>query len=295
MTDNAPAKSGFFRTLARFFLVRLLLLGVPLIVVLGGVEAAMAILPDKNPAYATDAFYYAGAAVAALATIALYLLLIRLLEGRGARELALGAGIPLAVVGILLGAALFVGIYLVFGALGYATWDGTYTLTALAMPFAFSVAAGVGEELIFRGGVFRIFEDSFGTLIALLLSAALFGAIHAGNPNATLTSSVAIAVEAGLLLALAYAAARSLWLPIGLHFAWNFTEGGVFGAAVSGNAVHGALNVPVTGPDLITGGSFGPEASLVAVAVCLALSLIFAIITIRSGRWKPLSFRLLLD
>jgi membrane protease YdiL (CAAX protease family) len=217
------------------------------------------------------------------------------MERRGARELSLGAGIPLAILGALLGLALFVAVYLIFGALGFAKWDGTYVLAGLAPALALSIVSGVGEELIFRGGVFRILEDSFGTLVALIVSAALFGLIHAGNPAASTFSSVAIALEAGVLLGLAYTVARNLWLPIGLHFGWNFTEGGIFGAAVSGKEIHGAMNVPLEGPELLTGGAFGPEASIVAVGVCLLLSLIFAIIAVRSGRWKPLSFRLLLD
>jgi hypothetical protein len=90
------------------------------------------------------------------------------------------------------------------------------------------------------------------------------------NSGATTVSTVAIALEAGVLLGAAYAACGSLWLPIGLHFGWNFTEGGVFGVAVSGRkAGAGIVNMPLSGSALWTGGQFGPEASLVAVAVCL--------------------------
>lgn len=295
MSDGAPARSGFFRTLARFFLLRLLVFAFVLLLVYAGLQVLGYVVPKDHPEFRNDAFQYAMAAASALLSLAAYTLLVRLFEGRGAKELSLGIGIPLAVLGALIGLALFVVIYLIFGALGYAKWDGTYTLAGLAPALVLSIVSGVGEEVVFRGGIFRILEDSFGTLVALLLSAALFGAIHAGNPNASTLSSVAIALEAGILLGLAYTAARNLWLPIGLHFGWNFTEGGIFGAAVSGKEVHGALNVTVEGPVLMTGGAFGPEASLVAVAVCLTLSLIFAIITIRGGRWKPLSFRLLLD
>jgi membrane protease YdiL (CAAX protease family) len=74
--------------------------------------------------------------------------------------------------------------------------------------------------------------------IALLVSAAVFGRVHAGNPGASWVSSLSIALESGVLLGLAYAATRSLWLPIGLHFGWNFTAGGIFGAAVSGGTIQ---------------------------------------------------------
>ncbi|MEO8926756.1 MAG: CPBP family glutamic-type intramembrane protease, partial [Caulobacteraceae bacterium] len=136
---------------------------------------------------------------------------------------------------------------------------------------------------------------SLGTAAALLLSAAMFGALHAANPGATLVSTAAIAIEAGLLLALAYAATRNLWLPICLQAAWNFTEGGIFGAAVSGHAGTGLLKTTVLGPPLLSGGVFGPEASIVVVGVCLILSLAFFVRARRNGAWKPPAFRMMLE
>ena len=97
-----------------------------------------------------------------------------------------------------------------------------------------SLAAAVGEELLFRGAIFRIAEEWLGTTAALIISAVLFGAAHGLNSGATPISVAAIALEAGVLLGVAYSASRSLWLPIGMHFGWNFTEGGLFGASVSG-------------------------------------------------------------
>ena len=86
--------------------------------------------------------------------------------------------------------------------------------------------------------------------------------------------------------AAAYAATRSLWFPIGLHLGWNFTEGGIFGVAVSGGpAAKGMLSVSLAGPTLLTGGRFGPEASLVAIALCLAAAAVLLIVTVRNGGW----------
>jgi hypothetical protein len=268
-------------------------------VILLTVYAGMQILPilvAKNyPEFDSDLLALASAGALSLVLLVLYALLVRLLERRSASEISLLPGAPLALGGAILGLTLFVLVYLVFAALGIAHWDGTYTLLGLAPAVALALGSGVGEELVFRGGIYRVLEDSFGTLIALVLSAALFGLIHGANPGATTLSTVAIALEAGALLALAYAATRNLWFPIGLHFGWNFTEGGVFGAAVSGTHIQGATAIPLSGPDLLTGGAFGPEASLVAVAVCLAAALGLAIITVRTGRWRKLRFKLLLD
>ena len=79
------------------------------------------------------------------------------------------------------------------------------------------------------------------------------------NPEATWIAVLCIAVEAGVLLAAAYITTRRLWLPIGLHFAWNFTQGGIFGVPVSGFRVRGLLKSTLTGPELLSGGAFGAE------------------------------------
>ena len=90
--------------------------------------------------------------------------------------------------------------------------------------------------------------------------------MHLVNPDATLWGAIAIAIEAGCMLAACYAATRNLWVPIGLHFGWNFAAGGIFSTVVSGNgASQGLLDATTSGPALLTGGDFGPEASLYTV------------------------------
>ncbi|HEX4861358.1 MAG TPA: CPBP family intramembrane glutamic endopeptidase, partial [Rhizomicrobium sp.] len=111
---------------------------------------------------------------------------------------------------------------------------------------------------------------------------------HLGNHGATLTSAAAIALEAGILLGVCYMAVRNLWLPIGLHFGWNFAESGIFGSIVSGNAFKGVFATTMTGPELLTGGAFGPEASVVAVAVCGTAALVILSVALRRGEWKAL-------
>ena len=135
---------------------------------------------------------------------------------------------------------------------------------------AIAIEAAVGEEIVLRGVVYRRLEERLGAALALLVSASVFGLMHAGNPGANWVSTLAIALESGLLLGLAYAATRSLWLPIGLHFGWGFTEGGIFGAAVSGGKYSGLIDAPLAGPPWVTGGAFGPEASVAALVISLA-------------------------
>src|SRR5579872_80107 len=135
--------------------------------------------------------------------------------------------------------------------------------------------AGIGEETLVRGFVFRIVEIAGGSWTGILVSSALFGAGHAFNPGATFISSIAIALEAGVLLAAAYVVTGRLWFPIGLHTGWNFTEGTLFGMSVSGHDTNpGLLAGTLKGPAILTGGAFGPEASILAVAVCLAVAVL---------------------
>ncbi len=195
-----------------------------------------------------------------------------------AKGAIIGAGLFSATIGMLWAA----GCYHVSGISGWSV---------IFAPLAASLFAGFAEELVLRGIFFRIVEEWLGSWISLAASALLFGLLHLGNPHATLVSALAISLEAGLLLAAAFMLTRTLWLPIGIHFAWNFTQGGIFGVAVSGNEVAGLLRGELAGPELLSGGSFGAEASLFAVAVCLTAGLLFLAAAIRNGRivrpaWK---------
>lgn len=234
------------------------------------------------------------AVILGVVLIALYFALVWAMERREARELIPGS--RQALVGTALGFGLFCTVFLLLLAAGVARWRGLAAHFDVIPVLAASLLAAIGEELAFRGGVFRILEDSFGTTAALALSAAIFGLLHALNPGATIASTAAIALEAGLLLGAAYAFTRNLWLPIGLHLGWNFTEGGVFGVSVSGFApAKGLFAVSLAGPRLLTGGRFGPEASVVAVAVCLAAAVAFIVLTVRRGRWVPARARMVLE
>lgn len=227
-----------------------------------------------------------------LALIGFYRLLVRWMERRSADEMLLERAPGGLVAGTVLGAGLFCAVYAVLWALGVASFKGVGATDGLATAFAISLLAGFGEEMIFRGVVFRLFEEGFGTTVAVLLSGAIFGALHGINPHATLASSAAIAVEAGFMLAAAYALTRTLWVPIALHFAWNFTEGGIFGAAVSGGKIKSLLLVPLQGPTYLTGGEFGPEASVAAVGVCLTAAIVMLVLAAQRGNWRPMRLRL---
>ncbi len=145
------------------------------------------------------------------------------------------------------------------------------------------VAAFV-EEIITRGIIFRITEESLGTWLAVVISALFFGLSHIFNPESSWFAALCIAVEAGVLLAAAYITTRRLWLPIGLHFAWNFTQGGIFGVPVSGGRVDGILESSLSGPERLSGGKFGAEASIFAVLVCTSMAIYLIVRAVRNGQ-----------
>ena len=217
----------------------------------------------------------ATAAVVAAAAAA-YGLLVRVIERRRISELSMrGAGAELAA-GVAVGGFLFSTVIATLWLLGFYRVTGVGAWSAAAGALAGSVVSGAVEEILFRGVMFRNLEDLVGTWAALVASAALFGLLHIFNPHSSPWAAAAIAIEAGVLLAAGFVLTRRLWLVMGIHFAWNFTQGGIFGVAVSGGHASGLLTSTLTGPPLMSGGEFGAEASDVAVAICLAAGFVFA-------------------
>jgi len=179
------------------------------------------------------------------------------------KGLGIGFGFFVAVVAVML----LTGLYKVDGI-------GMEHPASLLSAFMMFLTVAIGEEIIFRGVLFRWVDEKWGFAAALISSALLFGIMHL--PQGTLWSSIAIAIEAGLLLGAAYKYSGTLWLPIGIHWAWNFTEGNIFGFEVSGlNSGESLIHPTVSGPDILTGGVFGAEASVITAVLGLALSVWF--------------------
>jgi membrane protease YdiL (CAAX protease family) len=141
--------------------------------------------------------------------------------------------------------------------------------STLIIPFTVAFTVAIIEEILLRGIVFRITEEKWGSAIALIISGVIFGGLHLVNPHVTLVSILCITIV-GVLLGAAYLYYRSLWVPIALHFAWNFTQNGIFGAITSGNEKTASLfTTQINGPAILTGGQFGPEGSIQAALLCL--------------------------
>jgi membrane protease YdiL (CAAX protease family) len=271
--------------------LKIALLGVVLLALYLALEGLWLYLVSQWGLPPGTAVAGAGYLIVGVLLLVAYRGLVRLTERRNAVELRFDATAFLAPGGAVLGAALFGVVQAVLWIAGFVTYAGHAGLDGLPIVMSFQVAAAISEELVYRGVLYRIIEDGLGTAPALIVSAAVFGTFHGANPGATLASSAAIALEAGVLLGLAYTVSRSLWFPIGIHLGWNFTEGGIFDFAISGTRFPGVFHFDVTGPAVWTGGAFGPEASVPAVVVCLIASSVLAMMAIRSGRWRPFALR----
>lgn len=224
----------------------------------------------------------------AAVTLAIYAGFTRFIERRPVADLSLpGMGREWAI-GAVVGAGLYTLCVLILMALGMYRIEGlnpwSYVIPAVAM----ALSSGIFEELLFRGVLYRSVEDLFGSWISLAVSSLVFGAVHLANPAATLVGALSISIEAGLLLAAAYMLTRRLWLGIGFHMAWNYTQSAIFSGIVSGNApAQGLIRSNIRGPEVLTGGSFGLESSIIAFTLCTTAGIVLLVMASRRGTIVP--------
>ncbi len=205
--------------------------------------------------------------------ILLYRLYTRFVEKRPAWEFSLSGMTGELLTGLAIGAGILISVTLIlwvggcFQIVGFNA-DPMIPINGLAH---FTIPA-FAEELLFRLLLFRLSEELLGSWIALLIVAAFFGFAHAANPNASLISSVAIAVSAGSLLGAVYMYTRRMWMVFGLHLAWNWVQGSFLGLPVSGSESAGLIQPLREGPEWFTGGAFGVEASVITIVLCLIVA-----------------------
>ncbi|RVU43926.1 CPBP family intramembrane glutamic endopeptidase [Rubrivivax rivuli] len=228
----------------------------------------------------------------AVAGFAVYIGHARLVEQREADELRLqGMGREFGI-GLLIGAGLYTACELALMGLGLYRITGLNPLSFLVPAIAMAVSSSVFEELLFRGVLYRSVETWLGSWAALAVSSLVFGLSHLLNPQATLVGALFIAVEAGILLGAAFMLTRRLWVSIGFHMAWNYTQSAVFSSIVSGNdAAPGLIRSTVNGPDLLTGGQFGVESSVLALALCTTTGVVMLVLAVRRGQVVPPAWR----
>jgi membrane protease YdiL (CAAX protease family) len=271
-----------------FFLVRIIIGAVALIATVAFTELiAYSILKFANasPLATTIITDLADSLTALL----VYILVFRLLEKRKIEELKRSELTRLAIygftVGLLLQSLFILVIYL---AGGYRIIDVNpfyFILHSLAV----ALMAGFVAELLIRGVFFRILEEKLGTILTLIIAVIFFVMAHMGKEGANWLSITATSTEAGFMLSAAFIYSRSLWLPIFLHFAWDFVEPGIFGAINPGNSIKESwLSSEITGSSLITGGPLGPQNSIQSLLLCAITGAIFLFLAYRKNRFiKP--------
>ncbi len=224
---------------------------------------------ENNPLLAQALIYLIATPLIILA----YLYYVRLIENRRVTELSMPGAWRESGAGLLAGAGLMVLSAVIIAIMGGIQLLGLDSFSGMMLGLVLSLGSGIIEEIIFRGIIFRLLEELLGSWAAIIISSLIFGFSHLSNTNATIFSSVAISIEAGLLLAAAYMLTRRLWLVIGIHIAWNFVLGGILGLAVSGITFPGLLKTELVGSKLLTGGEFGLESSIVVVLICTGLAI----------------------
>lgn len=283
MTDQANASSPLWFRILQFPLVRMALLG-PLLFLLADISNGF-----WGYTYADRPLIgIALAAVMAALGLAVYIAFVKFIERRPVSELALPMMGRELGAGMLAGGGLYAVCVLVLMALGVYRVEAVNPLAMMLPSVAMALSSGVFEELLHRGTIFRNVEALLGSWIALLASALFFGFRHLSNAEGNIIGAVAITLEAGVLLTALYLLTRRLWLSIGFHMAWNFTQAGIFSGSVSGAFDQpGLFKAVIAGPPLLTGGSFGMEASVVALVLCTVAGLVVLFVAIRRGNMVP--------
>lgn len=205
-----------------------------------------------------------------------YILLFRAYEKRQILELSRNTCSKYAYMGFATGLILQTSfIIVIYLAGGYAIIRSN-PFSALLPALTTALSAGFVAEILIRGVCFRILEEKLGTALSIAILTMLFALIHSRAPGANFLSVLATAAQAGFLLSAAFVLTRSLWFTIFIHFAWDFTEPGIFGAINPGNNVSGSLfTSTITGSPLITGGANGPQNAIPALVFCTILGTLF--------------------
>jgi membrane protease YdiL (CAAX protease family) len=220
----------------------------------------------------------------AFITTTAYIFLFRAYDKRRIHELSAATFINNAVIGFLTGILLQSLFILIIYLAGTFLVVNVNPISVLISPFAFALTAGFVAEIIMIGIVFRLLEQQTGTLVALLVFITLFAILHINAKGATVISVGATAMQAGFLLPAAYVFSRSLWLPVFLHFGWDFAEPGIFGGInPSSSLTQGLFTSKIAGNSLLTGAETGPQDSLTSLLLCLITGIIFLFLAKRKN------------
>ena len=249
---------------------------VALVVAFNAVAKAMLWLLAPHHQESSSARLIAAIA-GSVAILIVYGAAVRWGERRTVDELELGPAARELALGMLAGGAAIAAIIAIQWLFGWVAIEPR-RIDAVALALRDSIRSGVLEELVLRLVIFRLLWRGFGIWPAIILAATIFGMLHLANPDSSWFAALCLIAGEGISIAF-YLLTGRIWASIGMHAAWNFTQGWVFGAVVSGTTeiAGGPLALrPAAGvPEVLSGGGFGPEASLAALLVSLAASAAF--------------------
>ena len=283
----APGKWRWLRALAW-----LALLCVAIVLVFNAVaRAALWLLVEASgkgwvsSEAAPDQFKLVAAIAGCVALLVTYWVMVRFGERRPVPELGLRPAPRDLLLGLTIGAAVMALIVGALWTFGWVTIQAK-SIEGASLALRDSIRSGVLEELVLRLVFFRLIWRAVGIWPALIVAPLLFGALHLANPDSSLFAAACLIAGEGIGIGL-YLITGRIWAAIGMHAAWNFTQGWIFGAVVSGTTgiAGGPLALrPVAGvTDSLSGGGFGPESSLAALIVSLVASGILLSIAWKRG------------
>ena len=187
-------------------------------------------------------------------------------------DVLVGIGITVVQMGLIFIALLALG-WLRFEGFAWEFDPISTVITGVLTYFIGFIIVGWNEELLSRGYHLQTIASGLNLFWGVIISSAIFALLHLANAGASWVSTAGI-FFAGIFLAYGYIRTKQLWLPIGLHIGWNFCEGVVFGFPVSGTETYKLTRIEVTGPEIWTGGVFGPEAGLIVLPALLVGALL---------------------
>jgi membrane protease YdiL (CAAX protease family) len=231
-------------------------------------------------------FKYIEAIIFFVLFVTAYRFYVKLVERRKAPELSFSSWFSEFGLGFLISAGLVMVIVAISYFPGYLNFVGLATNKRVALDLAVKFAMGAFiEELLFRLIIFKLTEELLGTWIAFVIQAVFFGFAHQANENATVLTSISLIIVGGFFYTAAFMYTRRIWLPFGIHMAWNYFQSGIFSMPNSGTSYDGLIATETSGPAAITGGNFGIEASYVAIFLCLIIGVWLVVISYKSGRF----------
>ena len=288
--SNAVPESRF-QKIVQFPLIRVIVAVLFLLpfLLLSNLFAAQ-ILEKLSEPYFT-LIKYARDLISFITVLFCYSLYTKFIEKRNAFEISFNGFLTESGIGLLISFSIALITVIILSISGYyqiVFFNNFKPLLSGIFHFGFSALL---EEILIRLIIFKLLEEFAGSWIALILTGVVFGFGHIGNPNATIGTSIGLILSDTVLMAAAFMLTRRIWMVWGIHFGWNFSIASIFGIPCSGRTYESLILADITGPDWITGGDFGIEASYIQIFISFAAGLYILKKVIKKGQivaplWK---------